>query len=42
MERRQTIPHRWLIALGAMNERRFARVRAFRFQAWAAIDAFRT
>jgi thiamine-phosphate pyrophosphorylase len=31
-----------LIALGGMNERRFARIERLGFQAWAGIDAFRT
>jgi thiamine-phosphate pyrophosphorylase len=33
---------RRLVALGGMNERRFAQVRALGFQAWAGISAFRT
>ena len=33
---------RSLVALGGMNERRFAQVRALGFQAWAGISAFRT
>ena len=33
---------RRLIALGGMDERRFAQVRALGFQAWAGISAFRT
>jgi thiamine-phosphate pyrophosphorylase len=31
-----------LIALGGMNERRFAGIERLGFQAWAGIDAFRT
>ena len=33
---------RRLIALGGMDDRRFAQVRALGFQAWAGISAFRT
>jgi len=33
---------RRLVALGGMNERRFAQVRALGFQAWAGISAFKT
>jgi thiamine-phosphate pyrophosphorylase len=33
---------RRLIALGGMNESRFAQIRALGFQAWAGISAFRT
>jgi thiamine-phosphate pyrophosphorylase len=33
---------RRLVALGGMNERKFARVKPLGFQAWAGIDAFRT
>lgn len=36
------LSRRRLVALGGMNERRFARVRALGFQAWAGISAFRT
>ena len=35
------LARRKLIALGGMNERRFAQVRALGFQAWAGISAFR-
>jgi thiamine-phosphate pyrophosphorylase len=36
------LARRRLVALGGMNERRFAQVRALGFQAWAGISAFRT
>ena len=36
------LARRPLIALGGMNERRFARIERLGFQAWAGIDAFRT
>ena len=36
------LARRRLIALGGMDDRRFAQVRALGFQAWAGISAFRT
>ena len=36
------LANRKLVALGGMNEQRFAKVKRLGFQAWAGIDAFRT